>query len=81
MSNQPQQFEHALTMSAPDAVRRHFKWWADRMERRMEGDARRRKGYDVGEAKEPWNRAQFLSHLWKIAPDYPHEGSGERIAL
>jgi hypothetical protein len=73
------QFDDRPTISdevVPERVRRHFEHVADRVERRMLGNTRRRKGYDVGEAKPAWDatrdRGRFLSQLWKIAPEYPH---------
>jgi hypothetical protein len=63
--------DHAgMSTTQHGLVRRHVEWWADHVERRMLGNARRAKGHNVGPAKPPWSRARFLSYLWANAPDY-----------
>ena len=59
----------------PDrVVREQVEWWADRVERRLLGEARRLKNFKTGESKPPWDRERFLEQFQLRAPDYLDPG-------
>jgi hypothetical protein len=53
------------------AVHDYLEKCADRTEPRLEGEARRAKGFRVGAPKKPWDRRQFVFGLVAIDPDHP----------
>ena len=52
-------------------VAAHIEWWADHVERRLLGNARRAKGHNTGQPKPAWDRARFVRYLATNAPGYP----------
>jgi hypothetical protein len=56
---------------ADKVVREQIGWWADRVERRLLGEARRLKGYKTGESKPPWDRERFLEQFRARVPGHP----------